>query len=95
MNKLKQAQAGTLESNDIAITVGPAADGGIVIELQSLVMEQYGDQIWKVIRDTVIEQGVSGIYIKAVDRGALDCTIRARTLAALARAGVMHKEAGL
>jgi len=64
MNKLKQAQAGTLESNDIAITVGPAADGGIVIELQSLVMEQYGDQIWKVIRDTVIEQGVSGIILR-------------------------------
>ncbi|WP_371373586.1 citrate lyase acyl carrier protein [Sporomusa aerivorans] len=96
MNQLKQSQAGTLESNDIVITVGPRDKGtGIVIELQSLVFAQYGAQIKKVIEDTVKEQGIHDIYIKAVDRGALDCTVRARTLAALSRAGVALKEGSL
>ena len=93
MNRLRQSQAGTLESNDIVITVGPCDEGaGIMIELQSLVLAQYGEQIKKVIEDTVKEQGIHDIHIKAVDRGALDCTVRARTLAALSRAGVALKE---
>lgn len=92
MSLIKQAQAGTLESNDIVIMVAPSVGGGIVIELQSLVMPQYGQQIRNIIESTVKEQGVDDIYIKAVDRGALDCTIRARMLAALARAGATGKE---
>lgn len=96
MHRLRQSQAGTLESNDIVITVGPHAEGaGIVIELKSLVLAQYGDQIRKVIEDTVKGQGIADIYIQAVDRGALDCTVHARTLAALSRAGVPLKEESL
>lgn len=91
----RQAQAGTLESNDILVAVAPpAAEGSITIELQSLVMAQYGEQIRKVIRETIAGQGITGAYIRATDRGALDCTIQARTLAALSRAGVMLKEEG-
>lgn len=90
---LRPAQAGTLESNDIMITVAPGeAGGGVVLELDSLVMAQYGDAIRQTVADTVATQGVADIYIKAVDRGALDCTIRARLLAALARAGVIGEE---
>lgn len=90
---LRPAQAGTLESNDIMITVAPVeAGGGVVLELDSLVMAQYGDAIRQTVADTVAAQGVADIYIKAVDRGALDCTIRARLLAALARAGVIGEE---
>ena len=93
MVNLKPSQAGTLESNDIVITVGPRDEGaGMVVELQSLVLVQYGEQIRKVIEDTVRAQGIADIYIKAVDRGALDCTVRARTLTALLRAGVALKE---
>lgn len=93
MSQLKQAQAGTLESNDIIITVGPVDAGtGLVVDLQSIVLAQFGDQIRKVIEATVKEQGIEDIYIKAIDRGALDCTVRARTLAALSRAGVALKE---
>jgi len=93
MSRLRQSQAGTLESNDIIIIVAPLEEeAGMVVELQSLVLAQYGDQIRKVIEDTVKEQGIKDIYIKAVDRGALDCTVRARTLAALSRAGVALKE---
>ena len=93
MSSLKPSQAGTLESNDIVITVGLGSKGeGIVIEMQSTVFAQYGEQIRKVIEDTVKGQGIADIYIKAVDRGALDCTVRARTLTALSRAGVEIKE---
>ncbi|HWR07914.1 citrate lyase acyl carrier protein [Sporomusa sp.] len=90
MNELKPAQAGTLESNDIMITVAPGVQGsGVNIELESIVLTQYGQAIHKTIAAIVAEQNVTDIYIKAVDRGALDCTIRARTLAALSRAGVI------
>lgn len=93
MSRLRQAQAGTLESNDIVITVGPQDEGaGIVVDLQSLVLAQYGEQIRTVIEETVKAQGIADIYIKAVDRGALDCTVRARTLTALSRAGAALKE---
>ncbi|HWR43937.1 citrate lyase acyl carrier protein [Sporomusa sp.] len=90
MNELKPAQAGTLESNDIMITVAPGAQGsGVVLEIESIVLAQYGQAIHKTIAAVVTEQNATDIYIKAVDRGALDCTIQARTLAALSRAGVI------
>ena len=90
MNELKPAQAGTLESNDIMITMAPGTQGsGIVIDLESIVLAQYGPAIKKAIADIVAKQNVTDIYIKAVDRGALDCTIQARTLTALARTGVI------
>lgn len=90
MNELKTAQAGTLESNDIMITLTPGAKGsGVVIELESLVLAQYGQAIRKTIANVLNQQNVTDIYIKAVDRGALDCTIQARVLAALSRAGVI------
>ena len=90
---VKTAQAGTLESSDIMVVVAPAAPGsGITIELESIVLAQYGDAIRQTIAAVVREAGVVDVYIKAVDRGALDCTIRARTLAALARAGVALRE---
>jgi citrate lyase subunit gamma (acyl carrier protein) len=90
---LKTAQAGTLESNDIMITVAPGTqNSGIVIELESIVLAQYGEDIRAILEKTVKMQEIVDIYIKAVDRGALDCTICARTLAALRRAGAVLKE---
>ncbi|BBB89986.1 MAG TPA: citrate lyase acyl carrier protein [Methylomusa anaerophila] len=86
----KPAQAGTLESSDIVVTVAPGQPGsGIVIELESIVLAQYGQAIRQTITATLTENDITDIYIKAVDRGALDCTIRARTLAALGRAGAL------
>ena len=89
----KTAQAGTLESSDIMITVAPGRQGsGIVIELQSIVMAQYGEDIRLTLEKIVSEQEYTDIYVKALDRGALDCTIRARILTALSRAGAVLKE---
>lgn len=91
-NLIKVAQAGTLESSDIMISVAPGSTGsGIVIELESIVMAQYGDDIHLTLEKTLVQQGCTDIYIKATDRGALDCTIHARLLTALTRAGITLK----
>lgn len=79
------AVAGTLESSDIQIMISKAADG-IQIDLQSDVEKQFGDQIRSVITDTLTQMKVSGAKVKAVDKGALDCVIKARTIAAVQRA---------
>lgn len=95
-NIVKTAQAGTLESNDIMVTIAPGApQSGVIIELDSIVLLQYGEAITDMIQKTIKEQSVQDVMVKAVDRGALDCTIRARTLTALARAGAVLKEAAL
>jgi citrate lyase subunit gamma (acyl carrier protein) len=89
---MKIAQAGTLESSDIMITVAPGSVGsGLVIEIESIVMAQYGDDIRLTLEKTLAQQGCTDIYIKAADRGALDCTIHARLLTALSRAGIELK----
>jgi len=89
----KVGQAGTLESSDVMITVSPSEAGsGIHIELTSIVAAQYGKAIRTTLINCVTEQGITDVYIKAVDRGALDCTIRARVLAALGRALTVPKE---
>jgi len=82
----KVAKAGTLESNDILIMVRPNADGKIDLELESIVMQQFGDIIKQVILHKVKEMGIESISIKAQDKGALDYTIGARVETAISRA---------
>ena len=87
-NLMKPAQAGTLESGDIMVTLAPAAAGsGITVELESLVLLQYGAAIHRTAEDVLKAAGIADAMVRLVDRGALDCTIRARMKAAIARAG--------
>jgi citrate lyase subunit gamma (acyl carrier protein) len=89
----KVGQAGTLESNDAMITVAPGKKGsGVFIDLTSIVKEQYGNAICEMLQNVVWEQKCCDIYITVVDRGALDCTIRARFLTALSRAGLVRNK---
>ena len=81
---MKESTAGTLESGDILIQLSPGE--GMEIELQSSVAAQFGRQIKEVISETLKGLGVNDVYVKAVDKGALDCTIRARVTAAAVRA---------
>lgn len=92
MELKRTAVAGTMESSDIMVTVEPRENGGIELELTSSVMKQYGRRIEQVIRETAAELEVEHALICAVDKGALDCTVRARTAAALFRAA--EKENG-
>ncbi|ERI95320.1 citrate lyase acyl carrier protein [Clostridiales bacterium oral taxon 876 str. F0540] len=86
MKITKVAKAGTLESNDILIMVMPNEAGGIELELESIVMKQFGEQIRKVILDKIKSMGIEDIIIKAQDKGALDYAIEARIETAIKRA---------
>ncbi len=86
MKLVKNGTAGTMESCDILVQVEKTAGKRVVLELDSSVMSLYGKKIREVILETVKECGVDGVKIVAVDKGALDCTIRARVKTALLRA---------
>jgi citrate lyase subunit gamma (acyl carrier protein) len=82
----KPAKAGTMESNDIYVMIMPNPKGGIEINLQSIVMKQFGEEIEKVINNTLKELGVESIIVNAQDKGALNYTIKARIETATKRA---------
>ncbi len=80
----KSAVAGTLESSDCMVTVEPG-QGRIEVELDSAVIRQYGRQIRKVINETLERLNVTDARVTVVDKGALDCTIKARVECAVYR----------
>ena len=90
MKLITIGNAETMESNDIMITVEPSDAGGVQVELTSSVYQQFGKQIIAVIRETAADYGVENALITAVDKGALDCTVRARVATALTRAAEWH-----
>jgi citrate lyase subunit gamma (acyl carrier protein) len=73
-----------MESSDVMITLEPAE--AIEIDLNSTVEKQFGNAIRGVITAALEELGVTGAKVVAVDKGALDCAIRARVRAAAYRA---------
>ena len=86
MKLIHKAMAGTMESSDIMVTIEPKEEGGIQLELTSSVMQQFGRQIEAVIRETLKGLGVENALVTAADKGALDCTIKARVECAVFRA---------
>ncbi len=84
--EIKEAFAGTLESGDILIRMAPAEKEGLEIDLDSTVAYQFGRQIKSVITETLKGLGINDAKVTATDKGALDCTIRARVTAAAVRA---------
>ncbi|MCB2338985.1 citrate lyase acyl carrier protein [Clostridium estertheticum] len=86
MKILNTAIAGTLESSDITVVVEPNPDNSVIIELKSSVGKQFGDQIKKVITDTLASLGIVSALVRVNDQGALDCVIKARVETAVLRA---------
>lgn len=84
MEILKPAMAGTLESSDAQVTVEPGNDG-IQLTLSSSVMNQYGRQIKATVLETLERLGVENAQVTVVDKGALDCTLKARVECAVFR----------
>ncbi len=80
----KSAVAGTLESSDAQVTVEPGTSG-IELSLTSSVMNQYGRQIRQTVLETLERLGVEDAAVTVVDKGALDCTIKARVECAVYR----------
>ncbi len=91
MTLVDTAVAGTMESSDIMITLSPRQESGIAIELTSSVIKQYGTQIRREIETTLKNLGVHSAAVTAVDKGAMDCTIRARVKTAACRAAGLTK----
>ena len=83
MEILKSAAAGTLESSDCMVTVEPGE--GISLDLTSSVMNQYGRQIKAAVLETLDRLGVQNVNVTVVDKGALECTLKARVECAVFR----------
>ena len=82
MKLIEIANAGTLESSDIQIIIEPNENGGIVIELESVVKAQFGEQVEDVITNTLKELDAK---IFANDKGAIDPVIKSRVQTAVYR----------
>ena len=80
----KSAMAGTLESSDAMVTVEPGA-GGIELQISSSVMNQYGRQIKATVLEALERLEVTDARVTVVDKGALDCTLKARVECAVFR----------
>ena len=83
MDIKKCAAAGTMESSDAYVEIEPGV--GIDIELESVVKAQFGEAIEAVAREVLQECGVENARVHIVDRGALECVIRARVETAVLR----------
>ena len=89
MSTLKKASCGTMESSDAYMELEPIA-AGVQIDLQSVVEHQFGDSIRALAADMLQQEGIDNVSLRIVDRGALECTLRARLETLIARA----REAG-
>ena len=81
---IRAASAGTLESSDVYVEIEPQARG-IELGLESGVLGQFGSAIEATVRDVLTQLQVESAHIHVVDRGALDCVIRARVETAVLR----------
>ena len=86
MELKQQAVAGTTESSDIMVAIDPVGGDAVEIDLDSSVEKAFGARIREVIEQTLANLGVTGVCVTAIDKGALDCTVQARTIAAVYRA---------
>jgi len=87
MKLIKPAQAGTLESSDMLVSVAPAPEGtGIAITLASPTIQQYGEHMKNLILGVVGNFGVTDATLDVNDKGAVDFVIEARVKTAVLRA---------
>ncbi len=81
----KTASAGTLESSDVLVTVEPDSGPTVEIEIEGATAARFGAQIRAVVEETLKTFKVEKGRVRLQDKGALDCTIRARLESALQR----------
>lgn len=83
MDIVKNATAGTMESSDAYVEIVPADQ--LNIQLESVVKQHFGQQIMDAVAQVLKENGVDKALVRVVDRGALECVIRARVETAILR----------
>lgn len=86
MEIIRRAISGTLESSDIQITIAKNGDKGIVIDLESPVKHLFEEEILSTIMGVLAAHEIKNAKVRALDKGALDCTIAARVQTAIYRA---------
>ena len=91
MKIVKEALAGTLESSDLLVKVTPLPEDRVDVVIQSEVMQQFGEQIRKVVLLTLQQLGLISGLVVIEDKGALDCAIRARVQAAVLRGAAVDQ----
>lgn len=80
----KAAIAGTLESSDVQVTIEPG-NGELELSIESSVIHQFGKQIKAAVIETLNRLEVTDAKVTIVDKGALDCTLKARVECAVYR----------
>ncbi|MGL4365056.1 citrate lyase acyl carrier protein [Cetobacterium sp.] len=80
-----KAVAGTLESSDMYVIIEPNATG-IELEIESVVMGQYGDDVRRVILEALEELGVTSAKVLVNDKGAIEPVIKSRIQTVVTRA---------
>jgi len=85
MKAQKSVTAGSLESSDVLITITPLAEARVEYVIDSIVIKQFGARIRQVTEEMAIASNISAARIHVQDRGALECTLRARLETALER----------
>lgn len=80
-----KAVAGTLESSDMYVMIEPNSTG-IELELESVVMGQYGEDVKRVILSTLEEMGVKSAKLVVNDKGAIEPVIKSRIQTVVLRA---------
>ena len=83
MEIITNAAAGTMESSDAYVEIEPSET--LQVQLESVVIEQFGDDIRAVVAEVLEENGVEKANVRVIDRGALECVIRARVETAILR----------
>lgn len=85
VNILTSVVAGSLESSDVLVSLSPSTSGALDLQVESIVIKQFGRRIHAVAEEMLRQQSVQSGMIRIQDRGALECTLRARLETALAR----------
>ena len=83
MEIVKSASAGTMESSDVYVEIEPGT--GLEMELESVVLAQFGSSIRRTVMAVLEENHVENAFVRVTDRGALECVIRARVETAILR----------
>lgn len=81
---IQRATAGTLESSDVFVSLEPN-EKGLEIDIDSVVQKQFGEAIRQATEDVLRELEIENAKLSIVDRGALECVLRARVETAVLR----------
>ena len=82
---VREGVAGTEGKMDLMVSVSPG-EGGLQVEVEGKDVEFFGEDIKRVVVETLKGMGIESARVKVVEKTPLDFTIRARVRAAALRA---------